>query len=103
MTTQVDEFVARLRDAMPGVPIEIDAPANPKGEWWIDIFLHGGPAMEVTWRHDKGFGVCHARPAVFGEGPDEVYEDMNVALRRVLQLARAEIKKRELAEAFRSA
>jgi DNA-binding XRE family transcriptional regulator len=56
------------------------------GNWWLECSLKKAH-VTVEWRPKRGFGVSD--PSVesgYGEGPDEVFRDSQLAVRRVEQL-----------------
>lgn len=67
---------------------ELDRPANPAGEWWLDLDIGGMPAT-ASWRQGAGFGLYTGGEAEAGIGdrPDEIYREPHKAARRLLQLA----------------
>jgi transcriptional regulator with XRE-family HTH domain len=64
----------------------VDVPADPSGEWWIDLSL-GGWETSVAWRPGLGFGLFAASEGDYGERPDEIYRNPELAAERLLQLA----------------
>jgi hypothetical protein len=81
----VVEFSRVLAEVIPDVEVEIDRPADARGEWWIDI-ARDGFRSSVAWRPGHGFGVFTSPPS-FGEKPDEVYRPPALAAKRLGQLA----------------
>jgi hypothetical protein len=66
---------------------EIDRPADPAGEWWLDLDVGGMPAT-VSWLKSRGFGLFTRDEDVgLGDRPDEIYREAPQASRRLLQLA----------------
>jgi DNA-binding Xre family transcriptional regulator len=83
--------VERLRDDLlnrfPGFSAEIDAPADDRGSWFLDIRREDGASpIVVEWRPDRGFGVSSPGPHEYGVGPDEVYPNEKAAFDRVVRL-----------------
>ncbi len=81
----VVEFCKCLAEVIPDVEVEIDRPANARGEWWLDVACDGFHSS-VAWRPDHGFGVFTSPPG-FGEKPDEIYRPPALAAKRLGQLA----------------
>lgn len=65
---------------------ELDPPAVPSGDWWIELRL---PSFitSVVWSEARGFGVYTSQDEAYGASPDEVFEDPALAAGRVRQLA----------------
>lgn len=84
MNEQINAFISRLQAETP-VAFEIDVPAEPHGEWWIDLEIDG-MRSNVLWKPSLGFGVF-TDEAGFGTRPQEIYEDPAEAGTRILQLA----------------
>lgn len=81
---QIERLAAQL-----GAEVDewnVDTPADPSGEWWIDLSL-GGWETSVAWRPGLGFGLFAASEGVYGERPDEIYRSPELAAERLLQLA----------------
>lgn len=81
----VVEFSRCLAEVIPDVEVEIDQPADARGEWWFDV-TRGSFHSSVAWRPDHGFGVFTSPPS-FGEKPDEIYRPPALAAKRLGQLA----------------
>lgn len=89
---KVPEQVARLRDgvvrACPDAMINLDAPLNPDGEWWVDIRdARHEPERLITlvWRPDRGFGLF-TQGEGYGDQPNELYRSADRAVARIGQL-----------------
>lgn len=80
----IAEFTKSLRAAMPEVSLEVDRPADPKGEWWLDLASNGFKSS-VAWRPDHGFGVFTSERG-YTDQPDEVYRQPELATKRIRQL-----------------
>lgn len=75
----------RLAERFPKASLEIDRPATATGSWWLDIRLQGY-LLVVEWRSGKGFGLSTPTNDDFGQGPDEVYQDVDTAYARAKAL-----------------
>jgi DNA-binding Xre family transcriptional regulator len=83
--------IERLRDDLakrfPGVETELDAPADDRGSWFLDVRRSGGASpVVIEWRPDRGFGVSTPDGSDYGCGPDEVYPNARAAFDRVVRL-----------------
>ena len=84
MNEQIKDFLRRLQ-AEAAVAFEIDAPAKPEGDWWIDLEIDGMQS-NVLWKQSLGFGV-YSEEAGYGGRPQEIYRNAAEASARILQLA----------------
>ena len=94
------EPIAKLLAALEresALAFQLDRPADPAGQWWIDLEVDGLPT-NVSWRRAQGFGLYTA-DAGFGGRPNEIYEDADQAASRLLQMA-ARWRNREAAQAL---
>ena len=82
--------IERLRDQLaarfPGLAVEVDAPAEEGGAWFLDVRRDAARPVVVEWRPDRGFGVSTPGPDDYGSGPDEVFPNVRAAFDRVAQL-----------------
>jgi transcriptional regulator with XRE-family HTH domain len=84
---QIERLRSSLVKRFPGLAIEIDAPANERGSWFLDVRRDGGvPPVVVEWRSDRGFGISTPDGDDYGAGPDEVYTNARAAHDRVVAL-----------------
>ena len=67
---------------------QIDPPANPDGEWWVDVVIEGF-STNVAWRKGQGFGLFTTDDGGYGTGPDEIFREPALASKRLLQMAAA--------------
>jgi DNA-binding Xre family transcriptional regulator len=76
----------RVRRRFPEATIEIDAPSDPNGPWFLDISLQGH-VVAVRWRQDRGFGVTtNPSNGGYGEGVHETFQDPDNAYKRITTL-----------------
>ena len=84
---QIERLKGDLARRFPDLAIEIDAPANEAGPWFLDIRRAGSETpVVVEWRSDRGFGVSTPSRDDYGGGPDEVFPNVKATLDRVVQL-----------------
>ena len=82
----------RVRKRFPAVTTTLDPSSKPAGRWFLDIdrwFLDidlEGQPVTVEWRDGQGFGITSKRSPGYGEGPDELFPDLETASRRVIGL-----------------
>lgn len=69
----------------PDSTVSLDKPKKTSGSWFLDI-QRDGHAVSVEWRAKQGFGVSSSADALYGEGPDEIYDDREAVRHRVLSL-----------------
>lgn len=80
---QMQRFLTR---AFPTARITIDEPLAKGGVWSLDLFLPDYH-LAVAWQKGRGFGIVSDEMHGYGEGADEVYETLESALPRVVELA----------------
>ena len=85
---QIDKLVQRLREAVPGVQVAVDAPAKAAGSWFIDV-SKGKQSLVIEYRPKLGFGITSTPTDGYSEGPDELAGDVEEAARRVVALFRS--------------
>lgn len=62
--------------------ITLDEPIIKNEIWSLNVFLPDYH-LAVAWQTNKGFGIVSDDSHGYGEGADEVYEDLESALPRV--------------------
>lgn len=75
----------RLAARFPGASLAIDKAETETGGWFLDAVLNGYDLV-IEWRPGRGFGLSTPTPDDYGQGPDEVYEDIDVAYERAKAL-----------------
>jgi DNA-binding XRE family transcriptional regulator len=84
---QIEKLRDDLTKRFPDLPVEIDAPADNRGPWFLDIRPTGNALpIVVEWRPDRGFGVSTAGADDYGAGPDEIYPNTKATFDRVVRL-----------------
>ena len=71
-----------------GVGIEVDTPRHASSLWYVDIKL-GKKLITVQWLESKGFGLCYQYDYElygYGEGPEELYPDVESCFSRVASI-----------------
>lgn len=84
MSTPLSTLQEQLEARFPDANISIDAPSNPNGLWLMDI-EYDGQFVNVAWHPQHRFGVS-ARDTVFGELPDETFDDVDSTFARIKRL-----------------
>ena len=74
-----------LTRAFPTARITVDDPLVKGGVWLLDLFLPDYH-LAIAWRKDKGFGIVSNDMHGYGEGADEVYDTLEDALPRIVEL-----------------
>ncbi len=83
----IEMLRADLERQFPGVRLEIDAPADVLGIWYLDVRSCEAPHwIVVEWRPNHGFGVSTPTEADYGTKPDELSPDLPTACARVARL-----------------
>jgi DNA-binding XRE family transcriptional regulator len=73
-----------LAEKLPQCAMEVDAPEQVNGNWWLDVKL-GRKHHTLEFRPGKGFGLFH-KDAGYGEGPAEIYRTPQRVAQRLVQL-----------------
>lgn len=74
-----------LLSAFSTARITLDEPLVKDGVWSLNVFLTDYH-LAIAWQAGKGFGIVSDDAHGYGEGADEVFEDLDRALPRVVQL-----------------
>jgi DNA-binding XRE family transcriptional regulator len=91
--SEIERLLDELRKRLPAIGAEIDEPERSRGSSFLDLEYAGRKAV-VEWRPGRGFGVLAREEVLFGEGPDEIYPDLESAVDRVEQLLRLGVRTR---------
>lgn len=82
-----NELIKRL----PGAVTTLESPIVSTGSHWLDAQFDGNSVV-IEWRPSRGFGLSstplQGEDYGLGEGPDEVYDNEEEAIERLLQLLR---------------
>src|SRR5262245_11304493 len=74
----------KLEERFPKARLALDEPEDHNASWWLDVMLNQA-TVTIQWRVGRGFGVL-ARKALYGEGPDEIYQSSDELVERVSHL-----------------
>ena len=74
-----------LQRAFPTARVNLDEPLRKTGAWVLDVFLPDYH-LAIAWQQKKGFGLVADEAHGYGEGADEVFDDLDTALPRVVHL-----------------
>ena len=88
MPPRLNQFLKALAERLPASKPRVEEPRNPDGAYWLDIKV-GRRTHTLEFRESQGFGL-HDPDGTYGERPAEVYRDPLRAVRRIVQLARAD-------------
>lgn len=75
----------QLAEDCSDVAVSVDKPKKAGGVWFLDV-VRDGHSVNVQWQTKRGFGVSSSPDAHYGEGPDEVFDDVEAVRHRVLSL-----------------
>lgn len=82
----IRELQQRLRQQFPDAVLELSEPALASGVWLLDV-VRNGNFLVVQWRHGGVFALSLGNvEAGIGEKADEVCEDIETAVARVVTL-----------------
>jgi DNA-binding XRE family transcriptional regulator len=81
----LEKLREEVAERLPGIESQIDRPEREGGSWFLDLNLADRTAV-VEWRQEKGFGLSAREDVLYGEGPDEIYPNVETATERVVEL-----------------
>jgi hypothetical protein len=82
----IHECLESLWRAIPGAKFRLDEPANPQGEWFLEIVCQG-KGFVVQWREGGPFGLSSmSEDTGIGQKADEVYPTLEAVAARLVQL-----------------
>lgn len=81
----LEQLRERLATRFPSASLAIDAPEVHTATWFLDAELQGHVVV-VQWRADRGFGVTTPTRDNLNAKPDELYECVDAAYDRVVEL-----------------
>lgn len=81
----LEHLQERLAARFPDAALAIDRAETATGSWFLDATLKGYDLV-IEWRPGRGFGLSTPADDDFGQGPDEVYEDVDTAYERAKAL-----------------
>jgi DNA-binding Xre family transcriptional regulator len=82
----IHELMESVRKAIPAARFRLDEPANPEGEWFLDI-VHKGKGFVVQWREGGPFGLSSmGKDTGIGQKADELYATPEAAKARLVKL-----------------
>lgn len=82
---KIQSLEQKLRKRFSDADISLDSPARKGGEWFLDI-ENDGHNVVVRWKEGFGFGITCSPQHSYGEGADEVYEELEAAFARIVSL-----------------
>lgn len=83
--SKIEDLKREIEARLAGVRVTEDPPSVPTGSWFLDVSLKDR-AASVEWKPQKGFGITSLPSDGFGEGPDEVYDDVASTVKRLSEL-----------------
>ena len=87
----IEDLATKLSTQFPDLISTMDIPDESSSSWWLDLNLKGHIAL-VEWRPKQGFGVSSSDSQVYGEGPDEIYSDVDSTLKRVTEVLKGRLR-----------
>lgn len=84
-TNEIQRMQRILQGSFPSAIVNLDEPLRKTGVWALDVFL-SDYHLAIAWQAKKGFGLVADKTHGYGEGADEVIDDLDNALPRVVQL-----------------
>jgi hypothetical protein len=82
---RIELFAHRLRARLSDAEVALEPPSDPEGKWCLGVWI-GERALVIEWWPSRGFGLSSLPAEGQGEGPDEVYRDLDRAFERAMAL-----------------
>jgi DNA-binding XRE family transcriptional regulator len=82
---RVEKLSHLLREQVPDINLEVDAPSKATGDWFVDAKVRDQSCV-IAFRPKLGFGLSSTPAEGIGQGPDEFLEDEEAVLARLLAL-----------------
>ena len=99
---QFDIFIKKLQKSFPDLNYNVDKAEVESGSSWIDIHS-GNDTLNIEFKPSYGFGIYTRDQSTFGEGPNEIYRDEDLAIKRIGSIIKdhkIEVRLDELQEMF---
>lgn len=81
----IKNLTKKIASRFPETDLALDEPGTEEGIWYLDV-VNEGHHVIVQWQAGKGFGVSCAPQHVFGDGADEIYQDLEAVYARIVSL-----------------
>lgn len=97
-----DIFIQKLQENFPDLLYDIDKAEVESGSSWLDI-RSGSDTLTIEFKPSYGFGIYTGDQTTFGGGPNEIYRDEELAIKRIgsiLKHHKIEVRLDELQEMF---
>lgn len=83
--TPIQSLAEQLRNRFQEARISLDEPSKKDGRWFLDV-EDNGHLVVVQWKDGFGMGISCSPEHSYGEGADEVYQDLEAAYSRIVCL-----------------
>jgi len=81
----VEALERKLQKRFRTAVVSLDRPSKKQGTWFLDIERNGHRVV-IQWKEGRGFGITCSPQRYYGEGADEVYQELEAAFARVVCL-----------------
>jgi transcriptional regulator with XRE-family HTH domain len=81
----VRDFLNLVEGVCTSAVLVVDHADKPDGDWWIDAQVNG-ELVTVFWSPKSGFGFSTLEEIGYGEKPNEIYANPEMAAARFVQL-----------------
>jgi hypothetical protein len=85
-TGPIEDLCDLVLEQFPDLRIGVDRPTDSSGSWFIDLELDK-KLVTIQWRESQGFGLTPGYQSElhgYGEGPDELYPDVESCFARIV-------------------
>ena len=83
--TSIQSLERQLRKRFEDARISLDEPSKKDGRWFLDVEKNDHLVV-VQWKDGFGFGISCSPEHSYGDGADEVYQDLEAAYSRIVCL-----------------
>lgn len=85
---EVQKLQKALQAKFPAAKINLDEPLRKTGAWVLDVLLPDYH-LAIVWHSKRGFGLLAENSKSYGAGPDEVFENLEAAKSRAMELIKS--------------
>lgn len=85
---EVADLAEKIGSALPGIRMAVEPGGVILGNWWITL-QRDGDVLVVEWRPVEGIGVYNLNEEGYGVGPESIFADATLAVRRVVEVLSA--------------
>jgi len=100
MINPLEEIKIKISQEFTGIFIDFDPAENETDSSWLDIFSED-KNFTIEYKPSQGFGLYLGQVKTYGEGPNEIYRNKDILIKRlsmILKDNKEEISLKEIRE-----